>query len=275
MSKYFWISLIILTGACRKNPDTVNGQQLNVAYGNELQQKMDIYLPADRTLQHTKVLIMIHGGGWASGDKSDFNEAIPVIRQRLPDYAVFNLNYRLATTDNNRFPAQEDDIRAAIQFIYDQRIRFRISDRFVLLGASAGGHLALLQSYKYNNPVKPRAVISFFGPADLISLYNDNATAAFLLNFALGATPAQATTLYTLSSPVTFVHAGCPPTLLLQGGQDELVPPSQANILLAALEANGVTSKYVYYPSEGHGWTGSNLVDSYEKITAFLEAQVP
>ncbi len=253
MTKYFWISLILLIWACRKDASQMDEQQLNVAYGSGQQQKMDIYLPANRTTQNTKVLIMIHGGGWATGDKSDLNEAIPIIRQRLPDYAIFNLNYRLTTVSSNHFPTQENDIHAAIQFIYDQRTRFSISDRFVLLGASAGGHLALLQSYKYSVPVKPRAVISFFGPTNLVTLYSDNAAAALLLNFAVGATPTQAAALYTQSSPVSFVQADCPPTLLLHGGQDELVPSSQASTLQAALEAKGVTCKYVYYSTEGHG----------------------
>jgi len=275
MSRYIWISLLMLTLACRKNSDPVDEEQLNVSYGNEQQQQMDIYLPANRSTQNTKALILIHGGGWATGDKTDFNEAVSLIRQRLPDYAVFNLNYRLATAGSNRFPAQENDIRAAIQFISDQRTRFNISDRFVLLGASAGGHLALLQAYKYNSPVKLRAVISFFGPTDLVALYNDNAAAAFLLNLAIRAAPAQAASLYIQSSPLTFVNADCAPTLLLQGGQDELVPPNQASMLQAALQANGVFHEYVYYPTEGHGWTGANLADSYEKIAAFLQARVP
>ncbi|HYH14654.1 MAG TPA: hypothetical protein VD794_05530, partial [Flavisolibacter sp.] len=50
--------------------------KLNVAYGTDSAQRMDIYLPAGRN-NTTKVLVLIHGGGWASGDKSEFATAIP------------------------------------------------------------------------------------------------------------------------------------------------------------------------------------------------------
>lgn len=275
MIRYFWIGLIMLTIGCQKESAPITKQQMNVAYGNDEQQKMDIYLPSGSIAEHARVLVLIHGGGWAGGDKSDFSDAIPVIQQRLPNYAIINLNYRLVTASGNRFPTQENDIQAAIQFIFNNRTKWSLSDQFVLLGASAGAHLALLQSYKYNSPVKPGAVISFFGPTDLTALYNNNVTAALLLNFALGANPSQQPALYQQSSPVTFVNTSCPPTLLLQGGQDELVPPSQATSLQAALNTAGVPNQYVLYPTEGHGWSGANLLDSYERIAAFLQTYMP
>ena len=51
-----------------------------------------------------------------------------------------------------------------------------ISDKFVLLGASAGGHLSLLHAYKYTTPVKIKAVVDFFGPTDLVDMYNNPAS---------------------------------------------------------------------------------------------------
>src|SRR6476469_4528114 len=69
---------------------------LNVAYGTDTAQRMDVYLPANRATDRTKVLVLIHGGGWMGGDKSEFAAAIPVLKQKLPQYAIVNLNYRLA-----------------------------------------------------------------------------------------------------------------------------------------------------------------------------------
>ena len=89
---------------------------MDTSYGADAKQKMDIYLPANRSTTSTKVLIYVHGGAWIAGDKSDLNGAgIDSIRKRFPDYAVFNVNYRLAALPaTNVFPAQELDVKAAM-----------------------------------------------------------------------------------------------------------------------------------------------------------------
>src|SRR6185436_7956948 len=172
LSLFFIITVI---SSCKKDDDTDQDQSvtmLNISYGTNPQQKMDVYLPANRSTTITKVIIMIHGGGWNSGDKSDFNAYVDSLKKREPSYAIFNINYRLANTPDI-FPAQEQDVKAAIEFINSKRQEYRVSDKFVLVGASAGAHLALLQGYKYSTPVKPKAIIDFFGPTDLVALYNN------------------------------------------------------------------------------------------------------
>jgi len=167
------------------------------------------------------------------------------------------------------------DVKAAVDFVYANRNVYFISDKWVFLGASAGGHLALLQSYKYSSPIKPKAVISFFGPTDLTALYNsNNPVISLLLLGVTGTIPSVNPTLYQQSSPVTFVTAQSPPTILLQGGADPLVPPSQSTLLIDKLNSAGVINQYVFYPTEGHGWTGPDFLDSFNKINAFLEANV-
>jgi acetyl esterase/lipase len=89
----------------------------NVAYGADALQKMDVYLPQGRSADSTKVLLLIHGGGWVEGDKSDFAAFVDTIKKRLPGYAIFNINYRLSAFPANVFPTQELDIKAAVNFI--------------------------------------------------------------------------------------------------------------------------------------------------------------
>lgn len=247
---------------------------LNVSYGTNAQQKMDVYLPATRSATNTKVMIMIHGGGWNTGDKADFNEYVDSLKKREPSYAIFNLNYRLANT-TDLFPAQELDIKAAVEFIYNKKQEYKISDKFVLVGASAGAHLALLQGYKYSTPVKPKAIIDFFGPTDLIELYNNppNPLVQPLLVAVTGVTP-TANTLYMQSSPINYISSQSPPTMIFHGGVDIVVSPSQSVALDTKLSMSGVTHQYIFYPTEGHGWVGANLSDSFNKIQAFLAANV-
>src|SRR6188768_1888991 len=275
------LTLILFTlvfSSCKKDDDTeqdLSVTMLNVSYGTNTQQKMDVYLPATRTATTTKVMIMIHGGGWNTGDKADFNEYVDSLKKREPSYAIFNLNYRLANTPD-LFPAQELDVKAAVEFIYSKRSEYKISDKFVLVGASAGAHLALLQGYKYPTPIKPKAIIDFFGPTDLVSLYNNppNPLVQPTLLSVTGGTPATNNTLYTQSSPINFVSSQSPPTMVLHGGIDIVVSPSQSVSLDSKLFIAGVTHQYVFYPGEGHGWVGGNLTDSFNKILAFLAANV-
>ena len=267
------LPLTIVFSSCQKDNESNTAVTMaNVSYGSN---KMDVYLPAGRSATTTKVMILIHGGGWSTGDKTDFTEYVDSLKKREPTYAIFNINYRLANAPNI-FPAQEQDVKAAVEFIYNKRTEYKISDKFVLIGGSAGGHLALLQGYKYSTPVKPKAIVDFFGPTDLIDLYNNppNPLVTLLLNGVTGATPTTNNTLYTQSSPINFVTAQSPPTILLQGGVDIVVSPSQSVLLNNKLTTVGVVHQYVFYPTEGHGWVGANLSDSFNKIQAFLAANV-
>ena len=62
--------------------------------------------------------------------------------------------------------------------------------------------------------------------------------------------------------------------MILQGGADIVVPSSQSVLLNNKLATAGVAKQYVFYPAEGHGWFGANLSDSFDKIQAFLAANV-
>lgn len=281
------LSLSLFLASCSKNDDTGGGTGTgnvpektmnNVAYGTDPLQKMDIFLPANRSTATTKVMILIHGGGWTIGDKADFATWMDTLKKRIPDYAIFNLNYRLATfPSTNPFPTQEMDIKAAVDFIYANRSAYLISDKFVTMGASAGGHLSLLQAYKYSSPVKIKAVVDFFGPTDMADMYN-NPGSFPALSIALlfgGATPSTNPGAYQQSSPIFFVNAGAPPTIILQGATDQLVNAiRQSQALRDKLTTAGVVNQYVLYPG-GHGdWDAATYTDAFNKIQAFLAANV-
>ena len=248
----------------------------NIAYEKDKFQKMDIYLPANRSTASTKVMILIHGGFWIEGDKDD-NDAAPMvdsIRKRLPDWAVFNLNYRLAPF--NKFPDQENDINLAIKYIFDRKDKFVISDKWVFAGVDAGAHLAMLQGYKYNQPIKPKAIINFFGPGDLVELCNVDAETAYFLSLILNGTPQENPNLYSSSSPINYINAQSPPTIILQGELDDTSPKEQAFALRDKLQSFNVKNQLILYPNEYHGWSSeATLVDSFDKVMAFLKSNVP
>ena len=269
----------LLFSSCVKPVETVKNSHpaetfLNVAYGTDSKQKMDIYLPANRNADSTGLIVAIHGGGWNEGDKADFTQYVKELQKLLPGYAFANINYRLFDlgTGGNKFPTQENDVKEAVNFLRSKSAEYGISKDFFLLGASAGAHLALLHGYKHNTFGDIKAIISFFGPTDLVDFYKNYGDPRIpLLLFALtGTTPDQNEDVYVQSSPIHFVTAQSPPTLILHGGIDFVVPQGQSVLLKNKLEAAGVAHQYVYYPNEGHGWGGSNLVDSFNKIQAFI-----
>jgi acetyl esterase/lipase len=278
---FFSLLLFVFVTGCQKEDtrqDNAEKTMLDVAYGSDPAQKMDIYLPANRNTTETKVLVLVHGGSWSSGDKTELNEYLPVFKQRLPGYAIFNINYRLGQLPStNPFPTQEMDVKAAFDAIVTKAEEYGFNrEKMAALGVSAGAHLVLLQAYKNNTP-KLKAVVDMFGPTDLVAMYNGATTQLeqFILQSLLKGTPTTNAELYQTSSPINYVSAQSPPTLILQGGADPLVAPSQSTALKTKLEAANVPVQMVLYPTEGHGWTGANLTDSYNKIEAFLKTYNP
>jgi acetyl esterase/lipase len=280
---YLVFGLVIIFSACKKDDVSAVQQEskndslpaavyLDVSYGNSEQQKLDVYLPSQRD-EKTRLVIIIHGGGWSAGDKKDFNNYISEFQKRLPGYALANLNYRLVTADGNYFPTQENDIKSAVEFLKSQSGDYNISQNFIYVGISAGAHLALLQGYKHYDVLQPKGIVSFFGPVDLERLYtNSNTSIPDQLKFIMNATLDGNPNIFFESSPINYVTSQSAPTLLLHGDKDAIVPIEQAYMLQQKLEENGVFNKLIVYPGLGHdGWTGNDLNDSFLQVEAFIK----
>lgn len=283
MKNLFWVLAMVALISCRKNDASgtttdasVSKTLTNVSYGPDTAQRMDVYLPAGRT-DTTKLLIMVHGGAWVTGDKTDYNIYIPSVQQLFPGYAIANINYRLATVATNHFPTQENDMKAAVDFLVQKSSAYRISRKFVLFGASAGAHMALLQAYKYSSP-KIAAVIDFFGPADMNDLYNfysGNPSAQMQFQLLMNGTPSTNASLYNSSSPINFVSAQSCPTIIFHGSADDVVPISESTALKNKLQSLSVANQMVTYQGQGHTfWSSTIMNDAFGKIQAFIYANV-
>ncbi|HEY3369504.1 MAG TPA: alpha/beta hydrolase [Prolixibacteraceae bacterium] len=272
-------SIVLLFVSCNRDPlvPDSNGSIVytNVEFGSDAQQKMDIYLPAGRTVNATKTIVVIHGGSWTSGDKSEMTEVIDSLKLRLPNYAFINLNYRLAGNNAiNVFPTQENDVKTAIALYLSKSSAYEISKDIIVLGGSAGAHLALLYSYKNDPDKHVKAVIDFFGPTDLAAIWNEGPLPQLALTAVTGKTYSQDPAIYTQSSPVNFINSQSPPTIAFQGGMDNVVIPEQTNILIAKLNLMGVTNQFVFYPNEGHGFTQASNTDALTKSLIFISKYV-
>jgi acetyl esterase/lipase len=237
-------------------------------------------------------VIVIHGGSWKGGEKSDFASYDRWLA--AGGRVVFDVEYRLAN-GAQRFPAQVLDIKCAIAWVKSHAAQYHVDpERLALLGRSAGGQLALLAAYTANDPtLQPRscdaqdtsvrAVISFYGPTDMAWDYThpgrpDVIDTPRVFENYLGGSPASAPQAYASASPVEHVGPQSPPTLFLHGGHDQLVRPENVERIMPKLAAAGVAVTYVYLPWANHGFDynfngwGSQIAQA--EIDKFLDGHL-
>lgn len=249
-------------------------QLLNVEYGAATLQKYDIYLPKNRTNTTTKLLILIHGGSWVSGDKNDLNTIVSSIQKKLPAYAIVNMNYQLASIGRSPFPMQLNDIEKVISHLKSNVNNYHISSNFGFIGTSAGGHLAMLYTYNYDTLKEIKVVCSIVGPTNFTDKnYTLNPDYKQLLQgiqLITGVVYEQNPEYYESVSPYHVVTSSAPPSILFYGGKDNLVPSSQGIELHEKLNDLNVINEFTFYENEGHGWEGEALNDTYNKLGAFI-----
>lgn len=247
---------------------------MNVSYGTHEQNTMDVYLPEGRT-DSTKVIILLHGGAWANGDKKELTVQSLYFRDK--GFAVINMNYRLTgTPENNIHPAQQTDIAAVVNYVSSNAFNWHVSaDKLGLIGVSAGAHLALLYTYGYNNSNKIKTVVSLAGPANFtdnqgIGLQQAAAVQSFIgVDFNQTNLP-----LFIQASPLTRVNIVSKPTLILHGLQDVIVPVKQANDLAAKLALLNVKHKIEIYNAGHELLTPSNTQEILDVIELWLKENI-
>ncbi len=255
--------------------------------------RLDAYLPPDDVERNGAGVIVVHGGSWSAGERSDFPQWNRWLARE--GFAVFDIDYRLAPQPN--WQTATGDVKCAVRWVKRHAAEFHISpDRLALMGRSAGGHLALLAAYTSGDtrlpasyplmedvedthapteamPALPslntsttdesvRAVVSFYGPTDLPWAYDHPANQRVLdgpgaIRRLLGGSPDSAPEmreLYGFASPVAHVNAHAPPTLLIHGGHDQLVLSDNMEMLCAKLKEARVTSRRIYLPYAQHGF---------------------
>jgi acetyl esterase/lipase len=288
------LMVLLLLTACEKSPFPTGGNDgpppvlptplteriiLDTAYGSHPQQKMDIYLPAGRS-NATKLIVMIHGGGWSTGDKSSLNYYKNLLRAKWPEAAIANINYRLASNAANIHHAEiMSDVSNAVQFMVSNRNYFSISDTLAMMGESAGGHLALLYTYAHNSGNYVKCVGDIYGPAQINdwSWYNSfnifiGQSVSSMLSQYTGAPWTTATTpLYESVSPMMRVNAQSKPTIIFHGTIDVVVPLYQSQWLNAKLQTLGVPHEYTEYFLDGHGFNAPNTNDCANRMVSFFK----
>ncbi|MEL7672667.1 MAG: alpha/beta hydrolase [Chloroflexota bacterium] len=223
--------------------------------------RVDIYQPEKRD-GLLPAVVVVHGGAWFHGDKSTYAFGLHDRWLAAQGYVVFDVQYRTS----GGWPAPLADVKCAIRWVKRHAARYGVDPQQVaLIGRSAGGHLALMAAYTANDPRFPagcgndtsgaldesvRAVVVSYAPADLMLWPAEPGSAIAAL---LGGLPGEIPDRYREASPISYVRPGLPPTLIVHGQRDRLVPPVHSEQLFNHLRAAGVRSVLLRIPWGRHG----------------------
>jgi acetyl esterase/lipase len=237
------------------------------------------------------VVIFFHGGGWVQGKKE--NHLLKLLPYLARGMDGVNVEYRLAY--EAQAPAAVEDCRCALHWVVQHAKEYGFdTNRIVVAGESAGGHLALMtgmlnpadgfdsscelpadQWSGHGGPgdVKVAAIVNFFGPTDVAEFLQPPNSANFVIRWI--GNPSR-TDLAKRVSPLTYIRRGVPPIITVHGDKDPVIPYEQAVRLHKALDDARVQNQLVTIRGGGHGgysvfpWTWEQNRSAYEAVFQFL-----
>jgi acetyl esterase/lipase len=263
----------------------------NITYAkaNNIELKLDLYLPKNRT-NPTPTLILFHGGGWVDGQKE--RNVLFLLPYLAMGWSAVNVEYR--TGHQSPAPAAVEDTRCALRWVnYHAREYSLDTSRFVLTGTSAGGHLSLITGMLPANTVfdrqctiqgndrwntatvpepKVAAIVNWFGISDVADLI-DGPNAKNYAREWFGSM-SNAAQLAKQVSPINYVRAGLPPIITIHGENDDVAPYNHSVRLHAALDKAGVPNQLITIRGRKHGgFNRDEMASSYTAIREFLRKQ--
>ena len=223
------------------------------------------------------LVINVHGGPTSSIEMG-FEARAQYFATR--GWAFLDLNHRGSTGHGRAYMqalrgswgvADVDDALSAAQYLCDARLAD--PERLVLCGGSAGGYTVLRTLTAY--PGSFRAGLCLYGISNLFSLAADtHKFEARYLDSLLGPLP-EAAAVYRERSPLFSADNIRDPIALFQGSEDRVVPPAQAEEIVANLRRRGVPHAHHLYEGEGHGWRQSKTIERfYRDVDSFLKEHV-
>jgi acetyl esterase/lipase len=230
---------------------------------------LDVYVPGRPHASPRPLIIYIHGGGWVAGHTrqagaiADFPRTLASLAAE--GFVVASLEYRLS--GEARFPAQLQDVRAAIRFLRTNAARYGIDPgRVGIWGGSAGGHLAALAALSCGAPgfdATPQpagsecvqAAVTWYGVFDFapILLRAGGAPNALIGCASSADCPADRVAAV---SPLTYLDRNDPPFLLIHGTVDRTVPIAQSEEALARMQAIGLPVEHLFITGVDHSFIG-------------------
>jgi acetyl esterase/lipase len=213
---------------------------LDVPYGDDPMQKIDVYRTAAKT--PAPVVVFIHGGAWQYGDRKQLAAMGKVLADR--GYVVFMPDYRMYPKVT--YPAFVDDTVLALNWIMAHAAQYGGDPaRVVVCGHSAGAHLTMIpftdETFRKKlafDPMAIRGLAPISGPFVFADV-GDRAASQKDLHNVMGGDEG-----YRKSEPIGYPRADLPPVLVMVGDKDDLTPLPQAERYAAALKAAGADVRF-------------------------------
>jgi dienelactone hydrolase len=224
--------------------------------------RMDLYFQPEASTP-TPIIINIHGGGWKNGVKESQGGFTSFFKA---GFSIANVEYRM--TNYATAPAAIEDLRCALIYIINNAKTLNVDvNKIVVMGGSAGGHLALMTGLLGNNSIfdgncpgtkniKVAAIIDKWGISDVWGwAYTDYGPAVRKSRSPgdwMGPKKTDEAFGKTIS-PIHYVNKKSPPTLIIHGNADSTVPYQQSVDLLKLYQDAGVKSQLITVEGGGHG----------------------
>jgi acetyl esterase/lipase len=281
------------------DPSRFKRKRLDVPYASQSPaQKLDIYLP-DEGKGLFPVIVAIHGGAWALGNKRDM-QLVSMLEGLKRGYAVVSVGYRLS--DEAKFPAQIHDCKAAIRYLRANGAEYHMDgERIGVWGPSAGGHLSALVGTSAgvkeledlsmgNASVSSSvlAVVDWCGPTESLLSMNEQLIESGIGvpnhseedspgSILLGQKITEVPELVRFASPMSYVTPDIPYFLIQHGSEDPIVPVQQSELFAAEIERVAGADKVILEVLEGAGHCGDpafETEDNIQRVLDFLDAHL-
>lgn len=277
------ISIVSFAQAPSRPADARTFRDLAYVEGGSRAQRLDLFLPVSAP-KPVPLIIWVHGGGWAAGDKSNS----PATRLVADGYAVASLNYRLS--GEATFPAQIQDCKAAVRWLRANAEKYGIDPaKFAVWGSSAGGHLVALLGTagdrKHFAQVgghlsvseSVQAVCDFYGPTDLLLMDKQSAGRGVFRHddakspegLLVGGAIQENREKAERANPLYYLSKDAPPFLIVHGIHDHTVPIGQSELLYERLKANHTPVTFQKVIS-GHGGPAFRQPDAEALVSSFF-----
>jgi acetyl esterase/lipase len=257
------LALISLIAALLASSGTAVAEVLrDVVYGQAGGQSLllDVNVPEGSGTH--PIAILVHGGGWNSGDKGGSNQPgngadISPWFEPLTDaqFTWFSINYRLAP--QHRWPACLEDVQTAIRWIKSHASDYKGDPRRIaLIGHSAGGQLACLAATLADESTAVQAVVGFAPVTDFeqeLPIRGGLSTSLQALHDRPKEITPESLAILRETSPINHVKRGLPPFLILHGDADKTVPFQQSLNFQQRLQAHGARCDLITIPGAPHG----------------------
>lgn len=224
--------------------------------GSGRKEKADLYLPANpQPGQKFPAVVIIHGGGWAGGEKRAAREINIGTTLALNGYVGMSIDYVLANSEHPgpTWPQNLHDCKTAVRWLRANAERLHIDPRHIgVIGGSAGGHLAAMLDLCGGELDPPgegdcrvQCAVDLYGP---VLWFEQRDLSMFRRQRA------DAPELYKQADPRTHVDKEDPPLLILHGTADKTVAVADSEALAAAMKAAGAACQLEIIPDAPHSF---------------------